>query len=84
MSTKRSIKVGTVVAAGGLALAGLMTMGTGVSNAATLQTEGSYPSRSACMAAGPGVEAITGGNWTNYWCVPDRTAAATWRLVLTN
>jgi hypothetical protein len=84
MSTKRSIKVGKVVAAGGLALAGLMTIGTGVSNAATLQTEGSYPSRSACMAAGPGVEAATGGNWANHWCVPDRTGAGVWRLVLSN
>ena len=84
MKTKRSIKFGTIVGAAGLALAGVMTIGTGVSNAATLQTEGSYPSRSACLAAGPGVESTTGGNWTNYWCVPDRTVAGVWRLVLSN
>jgi hypothetical protein len=84
MKTKRSIKVGTIVGAAAVAFAGLMTIGTGVSNASTLQTEGTYPSRSACLAAGPGVEATTGGNWTNYWCVPDRTAASVWRLVLSS
>lgn len=84
MKTGRSIKVGTIMGAAGLASAGLMTAGTGVSHAATIQTEGSYPNRSACMAAGPGVEATTGGNWVNYWCVPDRAAAGVWRLVLSN
>jgi len=75
---------GTVVAAGVLALAGLMTTGVGISNADTIQTEGSYPSHEACQNAGPGVKAATPGNWNNFWCVPDRAANGTWRLVLSN
>ena len=81
MKTKRSIRI---AAAGALAFAGLMTTGVGVSNAATLQTESSYPNRAACIAAGPGVKATTGGEWNNFWCVPDRAAAGSWRLVLSN
>jgi hypothetical protein len=81
MKMKRSIRV---AAAGALAFAGLMTTGVGVSNAATLQTEGTYPSRAACYAAGPGVKATTAGNWNNFWCAPDRASAGSWRLVLTN
>jgi hypothetical protein len=81
MHAKRSIRV---TVASGLAFAGLMTTGVGVSNAATLQTEGTYPDRAACVAAGPGVKATTGGDWNNFWCVPDRVAAASWRLVLSN
>ena len=81
MKAKRSIRVAV---AGGLAFAGLMTTGVGVSNAATLQTEASYPNRAACIAAGPGVKATTAGNWNNFWCVPDRVAAGSWRLVLSN
>jgi hypothetical protein len=81
MKAKRSIRV---AAAGALAFAGLMTTGVGVSNAATLQTEASYPDRAACIAAGPGVKATTGGDWNNFVCVPDRVAAGAWRLVLIN
>ena len=75
---------GMIAAAGAIAFAGLMTTGVGVANAATIQTEGSYPSHAACMAAGPGVQASTGGNWNDYWCVPDRSVAGTWHLVLSN
>lgn len=67
-----------------LAFAGLMTIGVGVSNAATLQTEGTYPSLEACHAAAPGIKATTPGNWNTFWCVPAHTAANTWRLVLAN
>ena len=81
MKAKRSNRVAV---ASGLAFAGLMTTGVGTSNAATLQTEGTYPSRAACYAAGPGVKATTAGNWNSFWCVPDRVAAGSWRLVLTN
>jgi hypothetical protein len=81
MKAKRSIRV---AAASALAFAGLMTTGVGVSNAATLQTEANYPNRAACIAAGPGVKATTGGNWNSFWCVPDRVAAGSWRLVLSN
>ena len=45
-----------------LAFAGLMTVGVGTSNATTLQTEGTYPTREACHAAGPGVKATTPGD----------------------
>jgi hypothetical protein len=75
---------GTIVAAGVLAFAGLMTTGVGISNADEIQTEGSYPSHEACQNAGPSVKAITPGNWTNFWCVPDRMIPGTWRLVLSN
>jgi hypothetical protein len=61
-----------------------MTTGVGFSNAATLQTEASYPNRAACIAAGLGAKATTGGDWNNFWCVPDRVAAGSWRLVLTD
>lgn len=73
-----------LVAAGVLAGAALMTVGVGIGNADTIQTEGSYPTREACQDAGPGVKASTPGGWNNFWCVPDRTAAGNWRLVLSN
>lgn len=83
MEMKRSIF--TFVAAGVLASAGWVTIGVGVSNADTLQTEGSYPSHQACQDAGPAVKARTPPfNWNNFWCVPDPKAAGTWRLVLSN
>jgi len=84
MESLGSLHLGKIVVAGVLALAGLMTTGVGMSNAATLQTEGTYPSRAACCAAGPGVKATTAGNWNDFWCVADHTAAGSWRLVLTN
>jgi hypothetical protein len=89
MKTRRFLKSagkagGTIVAAGALAFAGLMTTGVGIGNADTIQTEGSYPSREACQDAGPGVKAATPGNWNNFWCVPDRVAAGQWRFVLSN
>ncbi len=71
-------------AAGLLALAGLLTIGVGVSSADTIQTEGNYPTREACQNAGPGVKATTPGSWNNFWCVPDRAAAGNWKLVLSN
>jgi hypothetical protein len=78
MDMKRS------AAAGVLAFAGLMTIGVGVSNADTVQTEGNYPTRQACQDAGPGVKATTPGQWNNFWCVPDRNAGGNWKLVLSN
>jgi hypothetical protein len=84
---KRSMKKtrgATIVAAGALAFAALMTTGVGIANADTIQTEGSYPTREACQDAGPGVKATTPGNWNNFWCVRDRVATGNWRLVLSN
>jgi hypothetical protein len=73
------------VAAGLLAVAGSVLTGIGISNADTLQTEGSYPTHQACQDAGPGVKATTPPfNWNNFWCVPDPRAAGHWRLVLSN
>ncbi|GAB3003395.1 hypothetical protein MBOU_10230 [Mycobacterium bourgelatii] len=74
----------TVAAAGVLASAGLMT-GVAVSHADTFQTEGSYPSRQACLDAGPAVQAATPPfNWNNFWCIPDHQTFGNWRLVLSN
>ena len=84
MKTKRPARGRTIVAAAAMAFAGLMTVGVGIANADTIQTEGNYPTREACQNAGPGVKAATPGNWNNFWCVPDRLAAGNWRLVLSN
>ena len=84
MESLGSLHLGKIVVANVLALAGLMTTGVGISNAATLQTEGTCPSGAACYAAGPGVKATTAGNWNDFWCVPDHAAAGSWRLVLAN
>jgi len=45
-----------MIAAGVVALGGLMTTGVGVSNADVIQVEGSYATQAACMADGPHVE----------------------------
>ena len=78
------MKGSTILAAGMLAFAGLMTAGVGTSHAATIQTEGTYPTRQACQDAGPGVRESTPGNWNNWWCVPDRLNANQWRLILSS
>jgi hypothetical protein len=76
---------GTIVAAGVVTFAGLMTTGVGISHADTLQTEGTYPTREACQNAGPHVQATTPPfNWNNWWCVPDPRTIGNWRLVLSN
>jgi hypothetical protein len=82
LEMKRSVYA--FCAAGVLALAGLMTTGVGISNADTLQTEGTYPTHEACQNAGPGVRATTPGVWNNFWCVPDPRNIGNWRLVLSN
>lgn len=76
--------INTLLVAGVLAVAGLLTTGVGMSSADTIQTEGNYPTREACQNAGPGVRTSTPGNWNNFWCVPDRNAAGNWKLVLSN
>jgi hypothetical protein len=72
METKRSARGWTTVAAGLQAFGGLMTTGVAIADADTIQTEGSYPSREACQDAGPGAN------------TPDRAAAGSWRLVMSN
>lgn len=74
----------TIAAAGVLASAGLMT-GAGIGHADTFQTEGSYPTRQACLDAGPAVQAATPPfNWSDFWCVPDHQTIGNWRLVLSS
>jgi hypothetical protein len=76
---------GTIVGAGVMAFAGLVTTGVGIGHADTLQTEGTYPSHQACQDAGPAVKATTPpGNWQNFWCIPDPRNVGNWRLVLSN
>jgi hypothetical protein len=75
-------RAGKLAAAALLASAGLLMTSVAIGHADTIQTEGTYPNRSACMDAGPGVKATTPGNWKNFWCVPDRLNATQWRLVL--
>lgn len=84
MKTKRSVRGGTILATGLIAFTGLLTAGVGTSRADTIQTEGSYPTREACQDAGPGAKATTPENWSNFWCVPDRLNAGSWRLILSN
>ncbi|ASW97014.1 hypothetical protein [Mycobacterium intracellulare] len=65
-------------------MAGPLTIGVGVRDADTIQTEGNYPTREACQNAGPGVKATAPGSWNNFWCVPDRNVNGNWKLVLSN
>lgn len=65
-------------------MAGPLTIGVGVSDADTIQTEGNYPTREACQNAGPGVKATAPGSWNNFWCVADRNVNGNWTLVLSN
>lgn len=65
-------------------MAGPLTIGVGVSDADTIQTEGNYPTREACQNAGPGVKATAPGSWNNFWCVPDRNVNGNWKSVLSN
>lgn len=81
---RKQPRAATLIAAGALAVAGLLTTGVGVGNADTIQTEGNYQTRAACQDAGPAVKASTPGNWNNFWCVPDRSVAGNWKLVLSN
>jgi len=79
---KRSI--GRSFAIGMLAVAGMLTIGAGIGNADTTETDGSYPTGEACRDAGADVMAATPGNWNTFWCIPEGTAANNWRLVLGN
>lgn len=65
-------------------MAGPLTIGVGVSDADTIQTEGNYPTREACQNAGAGVKATAPGSWNNFWCVADRNVNGNWKSVLSN
>ncbi len=77
-------RAGKMLAAGALAVGAAMTLGVGTASAESVQTEGSYPSRAACQAAGPGVMASTPGSWDNFWCVPDPAVTGSWRLMISS
>jgi hypothetical protein len=58
-----------VLAAGLLALGGLMAAPVGVANADEIQVNGSYPTLSACQADGPYVELAHNDQlWTHWDC----------------
>ena len=58
-----------VIAAGLLAVGGLMAAPVGVANADEIQVNGSYPTLSACQADGPYVELAHNDQlWTHWDC----------------
>lgn len=59
----------TLVAAGFLALTGLLTIATGVANADEVEAEGNYSSQAGCLADGPHVElAYNDHLYTHFDC----------------
>jgi hypothetical protein len=71
-----------IIAAGVLALGGLMTTGVGISNADEIQVEGNYATEAGCQADGPHVEVTNGGHWTHFSCVQHDDGL--WYLYLSN
>ncbi len=71
-----------IIAAGVLAVTGLMTTGVGISNADRVQVEGNYATQAACMADGPVVEVDHPGNFTHFSC--EQHADGLWYLYLSN
>jgi hypothetical protein len=71
-----------IIAAGVLALGGLMTTGVGISNADEIQVEGNYATEAGCLVDGPHVEVTNGGNWTHFSCV--QHSDGLWYLYLSN
>ncbi|OBJ53392.1 hypothetical protein [Mycobacterium sp. 1423905.2] len=73
----------TVIAAGLLALGGLLTAGVGVANADEVQVEGNYATLGACQADGPHVEIThNDGAYTHFDCRQHDDGL--WYLYLTN
>lgn len=56
-----------VIAAGLLALGGLMTTAVGVANADEVQVEGSYSALAACEVDGPHVEIAQNNHLYTHW-----------------
>ena len=56
-----------VMAAGALALGGLMSLGVGVANADEVEVEGSYATLAACQADGPHVEIARNDGAYSQW-----------------
>jgi hypothetical protein len=57
----------TFVAAGLLALTGLMTAGVGVANADEVEVEGNYSSQAGCEADAPQVEITHNDHLYTHW-----------------
>jgi hypothetical protein len=72
----------TIVAAGLLALGGLMTTGVSVASADQVLVEGNYATSQACDADGPHVEVNHPGHFTHYQCVQHDDGL--WYLYLSN
>jgi len=49
-----------------------------------IPTGTTYACSTPALTVGTPHGGLTPGNWTNFWCVPDRTAAGAWRLVPSN
>ncbi|MCV7445262.1 hypothetical protein AWB91_26695 [Mycobacterium paraense] len=59
----------TLIAAGALALAGLMTTAVGIAHADEVEAEGNYSSQAGCLADGAHVElAYNDHLYTHYDC----------------
>jgi hypothetical protein len=57
----------TIVFAGLLALAGLMTTAVGVANADEVEVDGNYSSQAGCEADGPHVEITHNDHLYTHW-----------------
>jgi hypothetical protein len=59
----------TIIAAGLLALAGVMTAGVGMATADETEVDGNYSSEAGCQADAPHVELIHNDHlWTHWDC----------------
>ncbi|RAV13949.1 hypothetical protein DQP55_09445 [Mycolicibacterium sp. GF69] len=56
-----------MVAAGALALGGLLTLGVGAAHADEVQVEGSYSTLEACQVDGPNVEITQNDGAYGHW-----------------
>jgi hypothetical protein len=72
-----------VIAAGLLALGGLMTTAVGVANADEIQVEGVYSTLDACQADGPQVELAQNDHLYTHWDCREH-ADGLYYLYLTN
>ena len=81
--TEGKIHMRTLIAAGLLALGGLMTTAVGVANADEVQVEGVYSTEAACLVDGPHVELqYDDGRYSHYAC--REGSDGLWYLYLNN
>ncbi len=78
-----NIHMRTLIAAGFLALGGLLTTAVAVANADEVQVEGVYSTEAACLVDGPHVEIeYDNGRYTHYAC--REGSDGLWYLYLNN